>query len=330
MASTASSTKEQWLTNLSRMWDVHLNDLTILEKLAKFNDVELFEIIRTKTQFIILCLRYYKENKKDSSENISLNLFGNTEKTNIMDADVVIHKLYDYVPVISSNSIRGTLRDIIMYDLCKRVGIDENHQLTNTFYARLFSGGALTAKGDGDSDLKENISYKEELFKHCPPAQLLGLSLEGGILHSQLIVGIPKLVCKENGNGKHTFWNYIDTEFGTRMDDLKKEDNFVKIDKASSPAIQMKYEYEVITQGSEWEHYFILKQDRNDVLNGVFYHLLDLFCKHPYVGGLSSNGYGYVDLSALRNQINYESVQLYLDYIDNNKNEIREFLVLQK
>lgn len=334
LASTGVKTKEQWVTTLANMWDITLEDSTIIEKLSKFSNEELFELIRTESQFLVLYLRYYKDKiKNKNNDDDEFDLFY-AEKDDDFDDTIEIQKTYDYVPVLSSNGIRGSLRDLMMYDYCERVGINKENKLKDTFYSRLFSGGVLKSSKDENEDRqanngKEDIQAKENLFKYCPPAQLLGLAMEDGILHSQLIVGIPRLVCLENGNGDITYWNYIDTVFGTRFDDLKKGDDFVET--FVKEIVQMKYEFEVIIQGSVWEHYFILRSgDTNDVLRGAFYKMLKLFVENPYVGGLSSGGFGKVDLSKLEKQIDKKSIEEYEKYLESNKDEIRNYLMKQE
>lgn len=225
----------------------------------------------------------------------------------------------DYIPTIHGNAVRGYLRRLLMDDFltCLDYKLD-----SKKVYHFLFTGGILESLDNKDKG-SINLSLKKELRDFIPPISLLGSALGNQMIQGKLKVGMGYLVCDET---KHYFnnsgdidvfsaYNLKNTDFGIRLDDLK--------DSSDDEVHQMKYEFETLIMGSRFFHQFVL-EDCNDVEKSCFSHMFQLWCERPYIGGKSSVGYGKLSLDYPN--INILDNKTYLNYLEDNKEDITNCL----
>lgn len=318
IASTGCRTKYQFLNLLCEKWGIRsLNDDYITEVLDLFHDAELLELVRNEHQYIVLKLRKIvkeaKEKREESGLNQTLSLFdfkGNKEQKK--DATISFEKHFDTVPFVSGNSIRGNLRRKVMYDFCKRVGITK---LDKDKYHQLFTGGNIS-----DSTAYEDIARREAYIAMCPMMGLLGSAIGNMTIEGELRVGGARLKCLEHGSGERSYWELLDSTFGTRLDSSKTETE-IKIEKQGDKkeVNQMKYEYEVFCVGAEFEHLFVMTSD-SELLTSAFWHMMHLFKEDPFICGNSARDAGQIDLSEI--VIPENATQKYLDYLEKYKDRI--------
>lgn len=225
----------------------------------------------------------------------------------------------DYIPTIHGNAVRGYLRRLLMDDFLTLLDYELD---SKKVYHFLFTGGILESVNDKDKG-SINLLLKKELRELIPPISLLGSALGNQMIQGKLKVGMGYLVCDET---KHYFTNYDDnnifsaynlksTDFGIRLDDLK--------DSSNDEVHQMKYEFENLIMGSKFFHQFVL-EDCNDVEKACFSRMFSLWCERPYIGGKSNVGYGKLKLDYPEINKSYET--LYIDYLNDNKNDITNCL----
>lgn len=267
------------------------------------------------------------------------------EKINLMPSNTQkIMKHIDYVPQINANSIRGVLRRIAMYNYFYLAGFIPNDLGNNTFsidenltekgfdkylsmkigipyhnYHTFFTGGMIK-----DSKGMEDIQEREDMIALCPMIGLLGTAKGNGTIQSVLSNYEGKLVCEENGyENEPSYHQLLNVEFGTRLDSEKLE-TLMKIvgekDKKDS-STQMKYEFETIIRGAEFETGFEL-HTTNPLLISAFWHLMECFKKSAYIGGRISKGYGKLDLSNL--EIPKDAGKMYVEWVVSKREEIQE------
>lgn len=95
--------------------------------------------------------------------------FGNTNGMCVRRQTYIVDNAPIEIPVISGNSIRGTLRRLIWDDLLTRV----NYTPTNMkIYHMMFTGGQLTAVDSKDSGVID-IEMKRKLRAELPPLAVL-------------------------------------------------------------------------------------------------------------------------------------------------------------
>ena len=83
----------------------------------------------------------------------------------------------------------------------------------------------------------------------------------------------------------------------------------------------MKYEYETFIKGTQFNHQFICAT-HNALIESAFYHVLDLFKKNHFVGGMSAIGNGELRLTY---KVELGKNDIYLEYLKNNKKKIKEY-----
>jgi len=296
--------KRQFLNELCVSWDIRsINNINIVDVFEKISDEELLETIRNDAHYIILKLR--KRAKEKNVQNIDM------FKEDIKKDKYI--KTYEMIPIVSGNSIRGIIRRLGMHDFIDKIGITK---ISKDNYHILFTGGVLD-----ESTMYEDIEKREKLIAMCPIIGVLGAAIGNMTIEGMVSVGMAYPVCRELGTGKLSFWEYLDTIFQTRSDSSKTEKEIEIVGEHEEPD-QMKYEYEVFSPGTIFNHGFRMF-DFNPLLVSTFWHLLFLFKENPFIGGMRAVGNAEIDLSELN--IPRKSNELYINYIEENKNNIKEF-----
>jgi hypothetical protein len=224
------------------------------------------------------------------------------------------------VPVFSGNAFRGELRRIAMRDYLEKIGIIEEG-ISAKLYYMLFTGGALTSGAK-----YVDIESKRYMRKMCPALSLLGTAIGDQIPEGKAKVGILKPVCKETAaftgiESDKSFYDMLEEIFYTRRDDLKSKDVNITNNEKHENAIQMKYEMQCLSAGTELVGSITLENETNVEISCLV-SVLEKFKLTPFIGGKSATGHGEVLMI-------YESnaePNTYYQYLDARKDEMRLWL----
>jgi len=348
VAAARAGNKFKFLEILCRSWGIEsLRNKNLLKALELLNDQELLDTIRNESIYIMLKIRIVNEERKARKE-IDKNLeYMTPEQIEALSEPILseiipgesyqVIRSTDDIPCVIGNSIRGKMRRLIMVDFWKRVGII---LLQKSVYHMFLTGGNLN-----QSTQFENIDKMENFIKNCPALGVLGSAIGNMTIKGEGQIGCAYPLCRERGTSERSYWEYLDTIFQTRLDSskLEKEIEFIndtaklektdeakevegeKKDKKRSSAQQMKYEYEVIADGTPFEHRIVCTSEQPLIIS-AFWHMLSLFTNRPYVGGRGAVGCGEImpDQGLLAQKPDgAESV--YLNYLEEHKDGIKKF-----
>jgi len=249
-------------------------------------------------------------------ETLSVDSKFNRQK---MIVDTKIGKKVIEVPIISGNALRGILRRKGAYRFLGLAGIHKS-ELSEYLQHALFSGGMLKkGAGGGVTDLQFIKKVREIL----PIVSLFGTVLGQQMIESKLDVGqlIPIACETKKRTGIHSeisVFNYLDEIAMTRKDDI--EDKVKGIEEEQKQ--QMRYTIEVLSAGTEFYHYFTLK-DVNEIEEGCFWSTLAEFMKYPKIGGNTCKGFGLIKMEY---EVDYNKVEQYEKWVMENKLKIQEYI----
>jgi CRISPR type IV-associated protein Csf2 len=236
------------------------------------------------------------------------------------------------VPVISGNSVRGTLRDAGMVYMCRKLGYGINEEtgevlgLSLPAFHFLFSGGALKKVGDRALD----VDAARELRSLIPLVSIFGGAMTNQIMEGKLIVGKLYPICQETAhllgerfvsNGElPSVWELLQEEAYTRRDDEKverlrqliapevralleaeaaskreKARTGNELDREVGQHQQMRYYVETFAAGTQF-YWSLGLYDVTDLEWEAFLSCLVEFAKRPYIGGMSRIGMGKVQV----------------------------------
>ncbi|WP_337653219.1 hypothetical protein [Halomontanus rarus] len=241
-----------------------------------------------------------------------------TQKVNVTDPDT--GEVYtEDVPVISGNSLRGQLRDLLATDFLERISESDPIELHDPLFNTFYSGGTLQREA-GPAKIKRRMI--QDVREYIPPLSLLGSAVGSQLFDGRLDMGNLWPVCLETrditGIDDHrpVYGAYVDSTFYTRSDDReggRQGDETVQ---------QMRYRVHVLTPGTPFAHTMALR-GASDIERACLGHAFDLFAEQPTIGGMSARGHGLVDFE-------YDDAlpdaDLYLEYIADNRDEIRAFV----
>lgn len=310
LAAARASNKYDFLEILCRSWGIEsITNLEVLAAIDALSDDELIDSVRNESMYIVLRMRALKEAAKEKQEKTGELSF---DLVPLADGEeTVITRKVDEIPCISGNSIRGKMRRLIMHDFCLNVGLEK---LNKRVYHTLFTGGFLD-----QSTKNEDLDKMERFCSMCPALGLLGAAIGNMTIEGEMKVGWAYPICKERGTGERSYWEYLDTVFQTRHDSSKTEKQIELTGEAQTQ--QMKYEYEVFADGTPFEHRIVCTSF-DPLIIASFWQTLRLFEASPYLGGMGSVGNGEIKPSW---ELKKNGEQLYLDYLKENKSEIKEF-----
>jgi len=226
---------------------------------------------------------------------------------------------HEDIPIISGNSLRGQLRDLLAEDFLARLSEDDDPvQVGDTLSNALWAGGSLErTSGPG----KLNRRMLNGIREHIPPLSLLGTAISDQMLESRLNMGMltPIATETESFTGResdHSVFEFVDETFYTRMDDR------VGGRQGDEDAQQMRYTVQILTPGTRFDHWMAL-EGADEVERACLGHAMELFAASPHVGGQKAVGHGEVSFE-------YEGglpdPAPYVDFIDENREDIREFV----
>jgi len=312
IAAGRSSNKYQFLETLIRSWGIEsITNPYVLHAFEALSDYELLDTVRNESIYIVLKMRAVKDELKNKKlETKLLTIEPRTPKN--------IERKEDMLPCISGNSVRGKMRRLIMADFCKRIGIEK---IDKRIYHTMFTGGFLD-----QSTQYEDLEKMEQFVMMCPAFGLLGAAIGNMTIEGDMKIGWAYPLCRERGTGEKSYWQYLDTVFQTKHDSSKIEKK-LKLsqedynEKQKEQKHQMKYEYEVFSDGTPFEHRLACVSE-NSLLISAFWHCLKLFNDSPYIGGMSAVGNGEVKPKW---KLQENGGKEYLNYLEEKKDEIKEF-----
>ncbi|GIV81700.1 MAG: hypothetical protein KatS3mg051_1166 [Anaerolineae bacterium] len=235
------------------------------------------------------------------------------------------------VPVISGNGIRGLLRDVGMYHMCRMLGYGEPDEegkprgLSLPAYDFLFSGGALTQ----DASRGLDIDRARQLAQAIPLVGVFGGALGNQIMPGKLKMDKLMPICAETAHllppscyrdmKLLSIWDYLQEEMYTRKDDKKDErrQRLIAPDVRAlleaqalerrqapvQPVIQedtgqkqqMMYYVESFAAGTRFYWSIVLDQV-TDLEFDAFAVTLAQFSRTPYIGAKSNVGHGKISV----------------------------------
>lgn len=232
---------------------------------------------------------------------------------------IVVDSEVEEVPVISGNSIRGIWRRIGARHLLDTLGINED-ECSVDLYHKLATGGSLSSSKDDIQAL-----YRREVREKVPFLSIFGTALDSFILKGKIISGFLYPICKQTQ--KYTaiktdddIYKFISTEFYTRKDDYEEACG-EELEKSD----QMIYEGEVLIAGTEFNQTLIIDSPHPREI-GCFFKIMQLFKEKPFIGGVSRAGHGQVEFDIDFSKYEKE-IKDYENYLEENKEELKEFLL---
>lgn len=221
------------------------------------------------------------------------------------------------VPIVSGNSIRGTLRDRGMFQMLQQLGYGVDMETGEViglplpaFYF-LFSGGALVSTGDTGFD----ISKFREMREMIPLIGLFGGAAGNVIMPGKLKIGKLIPICKETEHliparflteNRESIWDYCQTEMYTRKDDEKNDRVRMLISPNNKGLLfddkpvkespqQMMYSVETLSAGTVF-FWRVVLEDVTDIEFEAFISTLLEFSKSPNIGGKGAVGHGEISI----------------------------------
>lgn len=226
---------------------------------------------------------------------------------------------HEDIPVISGNSLRGQLRDLLAKDFLDAISTEDDPvEVGDTLSNALWAGGSLErTSGPG----KLNRRMLKNIREYIPPLSLLGTAISDQMVESRLNMGMLTPIASETESftgreSPHSVFEFVDETFYTRMDDRvggRQEDE---------DAQQMRYKVQILTPGTRFDHWMSL-EGADDVERACLGRAFDLFAESPHVGGQKSVGHGRVDFTY---EDDLPDATPYLDFLEDNRTDIREFV----
>ena len=226
---------------------------------------------------------------------------------------------HEDIPVISGNSLRGQLRDLLAEDFLDRISTDDDQfEVGDTLSNAFWAGGSLErTAGPG----KLNRRMLQGIREHIPPLSLLGTAISDQMVEGRLNMGMltPIATETESYTGResdHSVFEFVDETFYTRMDDRlggRQEDEDTQ---------QMKYTVQILTPGTRFDHWMAL-EGATAVERACLGHAMNLFDESPHVGGQKAVGHGRVSFEY---DDDLPDANPYVEFVEDNRTEIREFV----
>lgn len=199
------------------------------------------------------------------------------------------------LPIITGNSIRGTLRDCGAKELLDILGVAVDKEIFHI----LFSGGNLNGA------VKMDVGKAKSVRINLPLVSIFGGGLGDMILAGKMAVGNLYPICKEaeeiTGEYSELSWkNLIDEIEYTRTDD-EKNDNLAdyitnpEAEKTAKASTQMRYSVQYLAVGTELIQEIILFDNVTALEEGALCSAFKKWFECPKLGGMSNKGFGFFD-----------------------------------
>lgn len=229
------------------------------------------------------------------------------------------------IPVITGNSVRGTLRDCAALHLMQFIKDPVDKEVFNV----LFSGGNISGA------TKNDVERAKKIREHFPMVSLFGAGLGTMIMSGNLLSGFLYPVCIETENftsiqSDISWHDCIDEIDFTRFDDTKKDSNLEYIadideEKKAKASTQMRFGVQYMAAGTQFAQEIILIDGTTDIEEGALYTAVKKWFEVPVLGGMKSKGFGKftaesdeisVDENGVRLSENAENkIRLYEDFL---------------
>lgn len=201
------------------------------------------------------------------------------------------------LPIITGNSIRGTLRDCGAKQLLDQLGVVVEKE---TFHI-LFSGGNLNGA------VKMDVGKAKSVREHLPIVSLFGGGLGDMILAGKMAVGNLYPICKESeditGEYSDISWkNLIEEIEYTRTDDEKSDEltryiSNPEAEKTAKASTQMRYSVQYLAAGAELVQEIVLYDNITELEEGALLAAFAIWFDCPKLGGMANKGFGFFDAS---------------------------------
>lgn len=200
------------------------------------------------------------------------------------------------LPIITANSVRGTLRDNGAVYLLDKLGAKVDKEVFNV----LFSGGNLNGA------MKNDIEKAKKVREHFPFVSLFGAGLGDMIMAGKIFVGNLYPITSETFEmlgedfTEVSYKNLIDEIEFTRTDD-GKDDILAEYmtdpeeEKKAKASTQMRFSVQYMAKGTEFVQDIHFSQNMTDLEYGAFYSAVTQWFKLPRLGGMASKGFGFFD-----------------------------------
>jgi CRISPR/Cas system CSM-associated protein Csm3 (group 7 of RAMP superfamily) len=223
------------------------------------------------------------------------------------------------IPVISGNALRGVMRRRGSARLLELLEV-RKADLGEDVQHALFSGGMLK-KGAGGGTIDTN--FIADLRGMLPLMSVWGTTIGQQMIGGKLDVGqLVPIACQtatrtgiESNISVHSL---MDEVAQTRRDDM--EDKTKGADDEQKQ--QMRYQIEVISAGTEFYHYFTIR-DCTSMERGAFMSTLRQFMAYPKLGGMSGRGFGLVKMDYV---VDEDAANAYETWVVENAGPIRNYL----
>jgi len=225
---------------------------------------------------------------------------------------------HEDIPVISGNSLRGQLRDLLADDFLGLISDDDPVELGDSLSNAFWAGGSLE-RGNGPGKLNRRMI--NGIRDHIPMLSLLGTALADQMVSGKLNMGMLTPIASETEaftgrESEHSVFEFVDETFYTRMDDRVggKQDG--------ESTQQMRYKMMILIPGTRFDHWMAL-EGASDVERACLGRAFELFASTPHVGGQKAVGHGKVSFDYADD---LPDSQPYLDFVEENRDDIRDFV----
>lgn len=199
------------------------------------------------------------------------------------------------LPIITGNSVRGTLRDCGAKQLLDQLGVLVEKEVFHI----LFSGGNLNGA------VKMDVGKAKSVREHLPIVSLFGGGLGDMILAGKMAVGNLYPICKESeditGEYSDISWkNLIEEIEYTRIDDEKSDEltryiSDPEAEKTAKASTQMRYSVQYIAAGAELVQEIVLYDNVTELEEGALLAAFEIWFACPKLGGMANKGFGFFD-----------------------------------
>lgn len=227
---------------------------------------------------------------------------------------------YEDIPVVSGNSLRGQLRDLLAQDFLDRLSEDgDTLEISDTLSHSFYSGGSLERTA-GPSKLNRKMLHG--LREYIPPLSLFGTAIGDQIPEGRVDIGQLLPVGSETNSytgrdAAESVFELREKTFYTRKDDR------IGGRQEGEDAQQMKFEVQILIPGTRLHHDLTLRSGHSDRTAACLGHAFDLFSERPRIGGMASRGHGKVEFDYGGDLPDGEP---YRQWVADNRDEIREFV----
>lgn len=201
------------------------------------------------------------------------------------------------LPIITGNSVRGTLRDCGAKQLLDQLGVAVEKEVFHI----LFSGGNL------NGTVKMDVGKAKNVRAHLPMVSIFGGGLGDMILAGKMAVGNLYPICKESegitGEYSDISWkNLIEEIEYTRTDDEKADEltryiSNPEAEKAAKASTQMRYSVQYLAADAELVQEIVLYDNVTELEEGALLAAFAIWFACPKLGGMANKGFGFFDAS---------------------------------